>query len=342
MNAPTRQEFLAERRAGLGASDVAAILGYSQYRTPVQVWMEKTGQSSDDSDSMRLRFGQHNEEFVAREYSAVTGLRVQRYNPMLQHPDYPCVIGHVDRLVIPPGAKVAAHRGEIRTDRGLEAKTVDGYVYRYSGEWGEPGTDECPTVYLIQCAIYMALTQCPRWDLAALIGSGSAPLAIYPLSRDRDLEDELLRRSAEWWQRHVVGNVAPDPVNEDDVALLHPQVVKREPVLATPEIVERIERMRALKGSIEADEAEIAEHRQAIKTFMGGAGVLVLAGTEHDKKPVKLVTWNDRKGRATFDLDGFIGHLCPGAMPGERALYIEDAKRTFTSRGEPGRTFLLK
>lgn len=342
MNSPDRAAFLAERQTGLGASDIAAILGYNPHRTAVQVYLEKIGEIPADDSSMRLRFGQHNEEFVAREYSIVTGLGVQRYNPMLRHPDYPCVLGHVDRLVIPPGQKVAAHRGEIRTDRGLEAKTVDPYVYRVSGEWGEPGTDEVPTTYLIQCVTYMALTGCIRWDLAALIGSGAQPLAIYPLSRDLDLEEEILRRADEWWAKHVVCRVAPDPVSEEDVSLLYPQAKRKEPVVATKEILFHVSRLKRCKQATKHLEAVESQHALAVKRFMGDADTLIAADQVGEKKPAKLVTWNNRKAPNRFDLDSFVGHLCPGATPAELALYIEDAKRTYTTRGEPGRTLLVK
>ena len=341
MNAPTpREAFLAERMTGLGGTDLAAILGYG-FRTPVEVWMEKTGQASGDDGSMRLRFGQHNEDFVAREYTEATGRRVQRFTKMLRHPDHPHILGHVDRLVIPEGAKIAAHRGEIRTDRGLECKTVDDMAYKL-GEWGEPGGDEVPAGYLIQCATYMALTGCARWDLAALIGSGAKPLAIYHLARDRELEDEIIRRGDEWWRKHVVGNVAPEPTCESDVALLYPQATKREPVVASPEVVQMIASMKQLKATEKASQEAAAQIAVAIKSYMGAAGELLLPGTEHDKKPVKLATWNNRKAARRFDIDAFVGHLCPGALPGEHALYIEDARRTFTVPGEPGRTFLIK
>lgn len=342
MNAPltARDAFLVERATGLGGTDLAAILGYG-FRTPVEVWMEKTGQMPHDDGSMRLRFGNHNEEFVAREYSEATGRRVQRYTKMLRHPDHPHILGHVDRLVIPEGAKIAAYRGEIRTDRGLECKTVDDMAYKL-GEWGEPGTDEVPAGYLIQCTTYMALTGCPRWDLAALIGAGAKPLAIYHLARDRELEHEIIRRGDEWWRKHVVGNVAPEPTCEDDVALLYPQAIKREPVIASPEVVQMIADLKQLKASEKAAQEAASVLSVAIKSFMGAAGELIFPGTENDKKPIRLATWNNRKAARRFDLDAFVGHLCPGALPGEHALYIEDARRTFTVSGEPGRTFLIK
>lgn len=337
MNAPDKMAaFHAERMQGLGGSDIAAALGYSAFKSPVQLYMEKTGRIADDSESMRLRFGQHAEEFVAQEYSRATGYRVQRFNPMLRHPTFKNIIGHVDRLVIPAGAKVAAHKGEIRTDRGLEAKTVDSFVYRTSGEWGDPGTDQVPTYYLIQCATYMGLTGCSRWDLAALVGSGSGELPIYHMARDRDLEDELFHRAQEWWDTHVAKDVAPEPRSEDDIALLYPQARQKEEIEANEEVAVAIGMLKSTKETIAEHEEYAAELALKIKRFMGHADILL----GPDGK--KLATWSNRKGRSSFDLDTFVGHLCPGANPDERALFIEDAKRTFTTRGEAGRTFLLK
>lgn len=337
MNAPDRALFKAERMTGLGASDISVALGYSTYKSPVELYLEKTGRQSDDSESMRLRFGQHNEEFVAKEYERVTGYRVQRFNPMLRHAKFPNIIGHVDRLVIPPGAKIAAHKRDIRTDRGLEAKTVDSNVYRYSGEWGEPGTDEVPTVYLIQTTAYMGLTNCSRWDLAALVGAGADDLKIYHLARDRDLEEEVFRRSQEWWNNHVVKDVAPEPRSEDDIALLYPQAKQKESIVADEEVVRHVLMLKECKAALSEIERTADEHALAIKCFMGHADTLL----DQDGK-TKLATWGNRKGRSAFDLDGFVGHLCPGATPAERALFIDDAKRTYFNRGEPGRTFSLK
>lgn len=342
MNAPTKRDhFIAERQTGLGCSDLSAVLGYNPYRTPVQVYLEKVGEAPEDIDSMRLRFGQHNEDFIAREYSNITGRGVQRYNPMLRHAAFPAVLGHVDRLTIDPGLKVASHRGEIRTDRGLECKTVDAMVYRI-GEWGEPGTDEVPTMYLIQCAGYMGLTGCSRWDLAALIGSGAQPLAIYHMVRDLDLEDEIFRRAQEWWDRHVSRRDPPEPTCEADVALLFPKAKQRTEIVATSEVLHHVLRLNRIKAA-ETRLAELKEeHGVAVRSFMGHADRLMDPATAGQDGAKPIVTWANRKGRTGFDLDGFVGHLCPGANPTERALFIEDAKRTFTTRGQDGRTFIVK
>ena len=71
MNA--HEEWLKARKTGIGGSDIAAILGLSPYRTPVDVWAEKTGRATAQDETLQMRFGRYAEEFVAREYTAKTG-----------------------------------------------------------------------------------------------------------------------------------------------------------------------------------------------------------------------------------------------------------------------------
>ena len=218
------ESWLQQRKVGLGGSDLGAILGLSKFKTPVDVWMEKTGRSEGFVDSLQVRFGTYAEEFVAREYTAKTGRAVQRFTTMLHHANAP-ILGNVDRLVIPEGAKVASHKGEVRTDRGLECKTASAFASFNSDDWGEEGTDQVPASYLVQCATYMALTGCAYWDLAVLFGNQE--VRIYNLRRDSDLEDEIVSRASDWWAKHVVGDVAPEPTCLADVKALYPRVEEK-------------------------------------------------------------------------------------------------------------------
>ena len=203
--------FHAQRLTGLGGSDIGAILGLNPWRSPFQVYLEKVGEAAPFEGNLQTRFGTYAEEFVAQEYCHQTGQRVQRFTPMLRHPTAP-LIGHVDRLVIPDGAKRASHRQEIRTDLGLEAKTASAFATGRGSDWGESGTDQCPEAYLIQAASYMALTGCPRWDVAVLFGNQE--FRIYHLARDLELEAMILDEAARFWTDHVLARVPPDPTSE--------------------------------------------------------------------------------------------------------------------------------
>lgn len=60
----SREEWMEGRSHGLGASDIGALLGVSKFKTPIQLWREKTGgvKAPDISDSQRVQFGNDAEE----------------------------------------------------------------------------------------------------------------------------------------------------------------------------------------------------------------------------------------------------------------------------------------
>ena len=44
--AMSRTEWLKERTKGIGGSDVATVLGLNPYKTPLELWEEKTGKTA--------------------------------------------------------------------------------------------------------------------------------------------------------------------------------------------------------------------------------------------------------------------------------------------------------
>ncbi|ADG20360.1 phage-type endonuclease [Paraburkholderia atlantica] len=192
MNA--REQWLADRQAGIGGSDVAAALGLSRYKTAFQLWAEKTGRLEPENldDVERIRFGNLMEEIIAREYARRNDVKVQRRNSIIAHPKYPFMRANVDRVVV--GAR-----------RGLECKNVDGMAFRF-GEWGEPGTDQVPDEYLLQCHHYMVVLDYPEWHLAACVGGNS--LRTYIIERDAETEEMLIEQEHAFWQ-HVERDEAP-------------------------------------------------------------------------------------------------------------------------------------
>jgi hypothetical protein len=46
------QDFSVDRSKYIGGSDIGAILGLSRFRSPLEVWMEKTGKETKQLDSL--------------------------------------------------------------------------------------------------------------------------------------------------------------------------------------------------------------------------------------------------------------------------------------------------
>lgn len=92
-----RHEWLAERRKGIGASDVPAILGVSDYGTPRSVFYDKRGQAVDDGNEA-AHWGTVLEEPVAREWARRNRSVVRRVG-LVAHVDDPVMMCTLDRRV---------------------------------------------------------------------------------------------------------------------------------------------------------------------------------------------------------------------------------------------------
>ena len=78
LNELSREEWLAARKNGIGGSDAAAILHLSEWSTPFDVWLDKTGKAEDKPDNLNMMIGRELEETVARLWEQETGKTVRR------------------------------------------------------------------------------------------------------------------------------------------------------------------------------------------------------------------------------------------------------------------------
>ena len=100
-----REQFLAMRKDYIGASDVPAILGLSKYRSPIDVWMEKTGKKQGIEDNDVLWYGREHESIVAKLFERRTGFPILKARAVYQHPKIPWLTATPDYLyTIPTGA----------------------------------------------------------------------------------------------------------------------------------------------------------------------------------------------------------------------------------------------
>jgi len=215
-----------DRSMFLGGSDIGAILGLSPYRSAVDVWLEKTQRVHSQADNLVLRFGKFAEDFVAQEYERATGLRTHIDQSPLVHEQHHYLMGHVDRWVIDS----ASTQTPIRI---LECKTTHP---QQAHLWGEPGTDQVPMAYFVQCAWYMMLADAPSCDIAVLIGNND--FRIYTLHQDNDLKELLLETAIHFWHDHVIADIAPPPKSEEDCRQLYRQSSVSQSIEA-PEMIIR-------------------------------------------------------------------------------------------------------
>lgn len=140
MTTSERLEWLKTRQTGIGGSDVAAILGLSKWKTPLDIYLAKTGEV-DQEQSQAAYFGTILEDIVAKEFQKRTGMKVQKVNSQLSRDGW--MHANIDRAVVNP-----AISGNVRvqpddkqqetgrmltTDAILECKTASSFI---ADQWG--------------------------------------------------------------------------------------------------------------------------------------------------------------------------------------------------------------
>lgn len=277
-----REKWLAERRTGIGGSDAGAILGVSPWETPVTVWLDKTGRSAPKPETEAMRIGTELEDFVARRYEQETGRTVQRFNRMLHDG---CLLGNYDRLVVPDGAKVASHMGEVRTDTLLECKTSSAFGW----------DDGVPPQYIAQVMHYMGLSPSLQHTDVACLFLNIKQFKVFRVERDDEVIAAMRDKLTDWWKRYVVADTPPPPVNEDDCRLLWARSNPGKTVTASEDIAKKLDEYRSVEARIKELEAESQKAKDAICAFMEDAEVLV----GPDGKPI--LTYKSSKDSTKVD-----------------------------------------
>ncbi|MGN6347067.1 MAG: YqaJ viral recombinase family protein [Candidatus Nitrosocosmicus sp.] len=191
---------LIERKKGIGGSDAAAICGVSRWKTPIDVYIDKTSQEINNNEENRYTYwGNVLEPIIVKQYEKETGKNVDNYKSTFVSKNNDFMRANID--------------GWISKDRAvLECKTA---TASSSHMWGESGSDFFPDEYLIQCAHYAIVCNAEYVDLAVLIGGND--FRIYKYNRNEALELLILHAEEEFWNNNVLKGIPPYPRTENDL-----------------------------------------------------------------------------------------------------------------------------
>jgi putative phage-type endonuclease len=305
-----RQEWLEERRKGIGGSDAAKVLGISPYGGPLSVFMDKTGRSPEPEESEAMEMGVELEETVARVFTKRTGLAVSRAGGMLRHPDHPWMLANVDRLI----------DGE---NKGLECKTAH---FMKGKQWEG---DELPDEYYAQVQHYMCVAGWGSCWIAALIGGQR--FKCLEVARNEDFIAAMVEAEREFWHGHVLKDMPPAASWCDDVASMWPEARTEEMAPATAESVALALEMKRLQAEEKEIREAIEEKGNRLRQIIGDR-----AGIEG------VCTYRNNKDSARVDWEAVAYELGAGAAviskhtsakPGARVLRLKPAIQP-AGRGE--------
>ncbi|MFT4430810.1 YqaJ viral recombinase family protein [Bacillus velezensis] len=268
----SRDEWLLERRKGIGGSDASVVLGLNKWRTAFELWLDKTGQVPvSESASEAAYFGSILEDIVAKEFEVRSGKKVRRKKSMLKHPEYDFILANVDRMIV--GEKAI-----------LECKTTSEYNLK---EWEN---DEIPADYIVQVQHYLGVLgpEYKKAYFAVLIGGNK--FVWKEIERDDELIEMIFTAEVEFWNTAVLGGVAPaldgSSAAEEYLKKRYAETESNKVIDLTAVNRERIKQYLQLKESIAELQLQAKELENQIKHEMKEAEYGFIGNYQTSWKPV--------------------------------------------------------
>lgn len=192
-----REAWLKNRTRGIGGSDIAAVVGLNPYKSNVDLWMEKTGQTTpeDISEKDYVKYGTeaecHLRELFKMDFPQYAVDYVE--NNSFTNSKYPWAVASLDGWLTDEDGR-----------RGVwECKTTNILQSMQKEKWNQ----KIPMNYYCQCLFYMAVIEAEFCVLKAQLktkfdGVPYLQTKHYFIERSevQDDIDYLMQKGSEFWQ----------------------------------------------------------------------------------------------------------------------------------------------
>lgn len=186
---PLRQQWLMDRKKGIGGSDASAILGFNQWKSAFELYIDKTSDQIEEIDNEAIHWGNVLEDVVAEEFTRLTGKKVRRRNQTFKHKEHDFMIANIDRDVVGERAL-------------LECKTTNAFN---RDAWEG---NKIPPAHMCQIQHYMAVLDYEKAYIAVLIGGQK--FIWKEINRDDEFIELMIEHLEHFWNEHVTKGVAPE------------------------------------------------------------------------------------------------------------------------------------
>lgn len=212
------------RLAGIGGSEVAAVLGLSGLHSQHAIWMRKMGMPVEDEETIRMRVGSRLEPLVIDLLAERSPHHAVPFARTIRHPEYDWWQLNTDGLVLDGDTLVAP----------VEAKTSSERMYYRWLEEGPPIYYQCQVQYALGATgLSFALVPC-------LFGNGK--FEWWRIDRDDEDIAAIAEHLGSWWRDYVVTGEAPPIDGSSDARDYLIQKYGHEDSGETVELADDVER----------------------------------------------------------------------------------------------------
>ena len=291
--------WLDQRKKGIGGSDVAAIMGLSPWRTPAEVWLEKTSRAEpqDLSDRPHVQRGVDLESYVGTKFKeSHRGFRTKRVNAICQSIERPWAQASLDYEVAEPNSQILRNKGG-KFQQGIDWGVLEIKTSRNDADW----KDGIPAYYLTQVMHYLSVTGREfAWVAVQFDSDWLWEYREYRIERDEEDIAAINAAVDTFWHEFVEADVMPVLVGTAGEAQGLTQM------FATP-TVESFTTTDADTLQLVSDYQDASEREKQAKADKQTASTLLMAKIGEHKQmftDTAKVTWS-RSEQERFDTKRF-------------------------------------
>lgn len=302
-----RNEWLDYRRAGIGSSEIATIVGLNPYETPYQLWRRKIGLDEPKSETFAMKAGHYLEDAVSQFWSDATGRQIIKASAgdwIVRNDDKPFVQVSPDRTYWLDDNRSNDNKGI------LECKTTQRAI----------DADDLPKTWFCQVQYQLGGAEIQQGSIAWLTAGrefGYQDLTLVP-----DFYAWLVEEAERFWVDNVMGGKEPDCANVQDVLIKYNKHTNGKVVEVGEDVMQAYNQLKDVRAEISKLEEQKEALEAKLKMGFGDAEAISYGGNT-------LATWKAGKDSEKFDAKAFQADH-------------PDLARQYTKSVKSSRRFLLK
>lgn len=302
-----RNEWLDYRRAGIGSSEIATIVGLNPYETPYQLWRRKIGLDEPKLETFAMKAGHYLEDAVSQFWSDATGRQIIKASAgdwIVRNDEKPFVQVSPDRTYWLDDNRNNDNKGI------LECKTTQRVI----------DADDLPKTWFCQVQYQLGGAEIQQGSIAWLTAGrefGYQDLTLVP-----DFYAWLVEEAERFWVDNVMGGKEPDCANVQDVLIKFNRHTDSKVIEVGDEIMQAYTQLKDVRAEISKLEEQKEALEAKLKMGFGDAEAISYGGNT-------LATWKAGKDSEKFDAKAFQADH-------------PDLARQYTKSVKSSRRFLLK
>lgn len=290
----SHEEWLEERKKGIGSSEVGTILGVNHFDTPYKLWRRKKELDPPVEETLIMRLGHLMEDSVATLFAEDSGAAIIKNTSgdwIAADKERPYLRVSPDRLYVPKGMKRTTSNYRV-----LECKTTRLNIDKND-------INSIPKYWWCQVQYQLYVLGC-QYGTLAWIRNGTE-FDYMEIERNDRFCEFMLEKLDAFWKLNILANEEPVSINAEDTQSRFPEsnddVVKVDSHSETYHKWQQLREVRAEFAKIEAQKKQLEDQ---LKMIIGANSGIIL--DDEGYEPTMLATWKSpTKMSTTFDKDKF-------------------------------------